>query len=445
MNEDRMISMLSSLDDGLANKVIDHLMEGVDCDVESIKEKARQKLAMHNKKTKRRRRLSYAAAGLLLFVSINTVYADEISQALKRFFNQTPVYSTMVEGKAYYLKSPLILNKDLTIDSIIVAEGRIDMNLTAQDIAGLDKAKIIAAGTEYTPGGVGQDGDHQYVLSFCNGKEQNYNIKPFQTFDLQIGGKTYTIKLDEAKSLEGSQKLVASDATANKIDLVTVGANSVELNGKQAIQLIASFKNKDIKLDTFGKPSAPQSTMNFENLGKDVIVSSGKSARPEPIYATDQTGAKHQLTAPADAKIFPVTTFATDASKGSPLTVKLPALVATYQKLNLEHLTVNIPKEGKKAVNRKVDLVAQEAIVKSIKRLSPTSAELTFQLNTGADKNISISSFHLDGKDIKKYSAVFNGDTAIFTLEFAKEADAYHFDISWPTFVMNGNWTINLK
>jgi len=33
----------------------------------------------------------------------------------------------------------------------------------------------------------------------------------------------------------------------------------------------------------------------------------------------------------------------------------------------------------------------------------------------------------------------------VVTIEFFKEADAYDIDISWPSFVMNGNWTINLK
>jgi len=449
MNEDKMISMLGSLDDDLIDQVINDLMEGVDCDLESINNKAQQKLTKHNRKAKLRQRLPYVAAVLLLFVSINTVYADEISQVFKKFFNKTPVYETMVDGKAYYLKDPLVLNKNLTVDSMMVAEGRIDMNLTANlDDAALDGIKILpknAPGTEYTMGGIGQDDENKYCLSFMNAKEENYNIKPFQAFDLQVGGKTYKVDLDEAKSLEGSQKLAASDATANDIDLVTVGANSIEKNGKQAIQLIASFNDKDMKLMAFGKPNEMTAYNTFENRGKDGMISAGGPSRPEPIYATDQSGAKHQLTKPANAKVYPITTFETDASKDSQLTVKLPALMAIYQKLNVDHITVNIPQEGTKALNNTVDMVAQKAVIKSIKRLSPTSAELTFTLNTGAEKNVSISSFELEGPDIKKYSANFDGDTAVFTLEFAREAAAYDVDISWPSFVMNGNWTINLK
>ena len=448
MNEDRMITMLSNLDDDLAEQVTDHLMQGVEYDMESIKRKSRQRLEKHNRKMKLRQRLPYAAAVLACFIFINTAYADEISQAVKNFFNKTPVYSTMVDGKAYYLKERLVANKDLTVDSIIVAEGRIEMNLTSNlDEADLGDIKILpknAPGTEYTPSGYGKDGDHKYFLFFMNAKENNYNIRPFQAFDLLMGGKTYSITLDEAKSLDSTQKLTASEATANNIDLVTVGANSIEKNGQQAIQLIAAFKNDDMKLTAFGQPVTTTVKTTFEDLGKDGVTSSGTGSRTEDIYATDQSGAKHKLTVPADAKARPITTFETDAPKDSKLTVKLPALLAAYEK-SVDSFTVNIPKDGENSLNNEVDLVAQKAVAKSIKRLSPTSAELTFQLNTGADKNISINSFSMNSKDVKKYSAIFNGDTAVVTLEFAKEVDDFNLEISWPRFVMNGDWTINLN
>ena len=92
-----------------------------------------------------------------------------------------------------------------------------------------------------------------------------------------------------------------------------------------------------------------------------------------------------------------------------------------------------------------MDLFAQRAVVKSIERLSPTSAELVFQLNTGAKKYVSISSFDVYGKDIKKISSEFSGDMAVMTVEFDKEVDKAELDISYPRFVINGNWTINMK
>lgn len=448
MKEDQMNLMFSDLDDDLIEKEIDNLMGEVECDMESINRKAHQKLEKYNRKAKLRKCLPYAAAACLCLISINIAYGGEISQAIKSFFNMTPVYSTMVDGKAYYLKSRQVLDDNLTIDSFMVSEGRLDMECTSKlgaDVLG--GMKIIpkdVPGAQYVMGGYSEEGNNKYFFSFANGKENNYDIKPFKAFDLLVGGKTYPVTLDEAKSLDDAQKLAVSQATSNEADLVTVGANSIEKNGKQAVQLIALFKNKDMKLAALGRPVETSVKSTFENRGKDGLFSSSTAARVEEIYATDKSGTKHTLTVPADANARPVTTFETDAANGIQLTVHLPALLATYEQ-SVDSVGINIPKDGETILNHNVDMIAQKAVVKSIKRLSPTSAELTFQLNTGADKYVSINSFQMYSKNIKKISAEFSGDKAIMSLEFDKDVDAFDLDISWPIFVVNGNWTINLK
>jgi len=452
MNEDKLISMLGSLDDDLLDNAIDELMKGVDFDLESIDKKARQKLAKHNRQAVLKRRLPYVAAILLLFVSINTVYADDISQVIKSFFNKTPVYTTMVEGKAYYLKEPLKLNKDLTVDSIIMSEGKIKMNLTAQKDSAMNNVKIVpkdTPGTEYTPECYGTDGDNSYSLSFENAKEKTSGIKPCQTFDLQIGEKTYPISLAEAKSLDASQKIAVSNTTANKIDLVTVGANRTMKNGKQSIQFLVSFKNKNMRLAFLGQPEDGTSTQWYEDMcGKGPIpgpgvLGGGQGPDMLPIYAIDQSGVKHQLTEPKDVKIYPITNWDIDASPDSKLTVKLPALIAFWESRSAE-FTVNIPKAGEQVLNQEVDLFAQKAVATKIKRLSPTSAELTFRLNTGANKNIIIEDFVLENPDIKKCKGQFNGDTGVITLDFKKEIDSLSTYADGLTIILKGNWTFNL-
>ncbi len=448
MNEDKIAMMLSNIDDDLIEKEINSLMDGVECDMESIKRKAQQKLEKYNRKTNFSKRLPYVAAVCLCFIYINTVYADEISQTVKSFFNKTPVYSTMVDGKAYYLKSNLVLDDNLTIDSIIVSEGKLDMECTSKlDPNVVGAMKIIpkdVPAVQYIVGVYSEGANNKYFFSFADEKEKSFNVKPFKAFDLLVGGKTYSVTLSEAKSLDGTQKLAVSQAKSNEVEMVTVGANSIEKNGKQAVQLIASFKNKDIKLTTFGQPSAATFKIRVKNLGKDGVSSSSTGLQTKEIYATDESGIKHKLTVPVDANAMPITTFETDAVKDSQLTVNLPALMATYEK-SVESVRINIPKEGETILNQEVDLVAQKAIAKSIKRLSPTSAELTFQLNTGADKYVSINSFLMFSKDIKKITAEFSGDQAVMNLEFDKDVDAFDLDISWPEFVVNGNWTINMK
>lgn len=447
MNEDQIIAMLSNFDDDLVEKEIDNLMNGVECDMESIKRKAHQKLEKHNKKNRMRKRLPYVAAVLACFICVNAVYADEISTAIKSFFNKTPVYSTMLDGQAYYLKDSLQLDDQLTIDSFMVSEGRLDMDFTSTlGIKVLEEMKIVPKDdpkTQYVMGGYSEEGNNKYTFSFANGKEQNYNIKPFKAFDLIVGVKTYLVTLDTAKSLDGTQKLAASEATSNKIDLVNVGANSIEKNGKQAVQLIAAFKDKDMKLDSFGQPVSKTFNSSCENR-KDGIFSNSTSSKTEDIYATDKNGTKYQLNVPADAKATPITTFETGAPKDNQLTIKVPALLASYQK-SVDSMKIDIPKDGEKILDRDVDLFAQKAVLKSVQRLSPTSAKLVFQLNTGADKNVQIRSFQAYSKDIKKMTSEFNGDTAVMNLEFDQNMNTADLQISWPEFVINGNWTINLK
>jgi len=449
MNEDKMIAMLSNLDDDLIEREIDNLMDGVECDMESINRKAHQKLEKYNRKTKFRKALPYAAAVCLCFICINTVYADEISQVVKSFFNKTPVYSTMVDGKAYYLESSLVLDDNLTIDSMIVSEGRVEMECTSTlDLNVLAAMKIIpkdVPDAQYLIilGRDSRDGNNKYAFIFADGEEKSFNVKPFKAFDLLVDGKKYSIALDEAKRLDETQKLATGQATANEVDLVTVGANSIEKTGKQAVQLITSFKNEDMKLTAFGQPVAGPVKTRWINLGKDGQAGSSTGLETEEIYATDKSGTKHKLTIPADAKARPITTFETDADKDSQLTINLPALLATYEK-SVASVRINIPKDGETILNQDVDLVAQKTVIKSIKRLSPTSAELTFQLNTGADKYVSINSLCMSSNDLKKISAEFSGDQAIVTLEFDKDVDAFDLDISYPMFVVNGNWTINI-
>ncbi len=161
--------------------------------MESIRRKAHRKLKKHNRKAKFRKRLPYAAAVLACFVCINTAYADEISTAIKSFLNKTPpIYSTMVDGAAYYLEDRLALDDNFVIESLIVSKGRLDMEYTSSlstDV--LETMKIIPKddpSTEYVMAGLSKNGD-KYVFSFANGKEKNYNIKPFKAFDLVVGDK----------------------------------------------------------------------------------------------------------------------------------------------------------------------------------------------------------------------------------------------------------------
>lgn len=447
MNEDKMTSLLSNLDDDLIEEEIFFLMSDVECDMGSITRKANRKLKKYNRKTKWRKRLPYAAGVCLCLIGINVVYANDISQALKSFFNKTPVYSTMVDGKAYYLENSLVLNDNLTINSFMVSEGNAEMECTSTlDPMVLGAMTIIPGDfpdVKYAIGVYAKDKEGRYHFTFADCQAKSFNVKPFKDFDLLVGGKTYPITLKEAKSLADARKLAAGLA-ANEVGQVTVGANSIEKNGKQAVQLIASFKDKDMKLAAFGQPEAGPVKFMIKNLDDGSQMGSSSASETKEIYATDASGVKHRLTVPADVKVMPVTTFETDAVPGSRLTVKLPALLARYEK-SMANVKINIPKNGEAILDQDVDLLAQKTVIKSIKRLSPTSAQLTFLLNTGTDKHVNINSFSMLSNEVKKISGQFSGDKATAILEFNNNVTSFNLDISWPIFVIAGDWTINMK
>ena len=449
MNEDKLIGLISNFDDDLIENEIDNLLEGVEINMDAINEKAHQKLDKHNKKAKFRRRLPYVAAVCACFLFINTVYADEISGAVKSFFNKTPVYSTMVDGSAYYLKTAVKLDDNFTVDSAMVSNGKLDMSLTSTmelKDADLHAMKLVPKNdpnTTYEMGGYSIDGDNKYSFSFMNGTENNYNIKPFPAFDLTIAGKTFTVNLDEAKSMDMNKKIYTSDASANLINGVDFGAKTFDENGKVNVQLIAAFKDDNMEISRFGQPIDKTVKMTVENKG-DSILSGSSGGRTEDIYVYDDANNKYKLETPADAKAFPVTTFETNAPKDSNLTLKVPALLADDSKFS-KKFALTIPKDGETTLNQEIDLPAQKAVIKSIKRVSPTSAVVEFDLNTGADKNTSIRSFMMYCKDVKKISAEFSGDKAVATLEFNKDISVANIEITFPEFMMNGNWTIKLK
>ncbi|MBF8984511.1 hypothetical protein IZY60_13275 [Lutibacter sp. B2] len=69
----------------------------------------------------------------------------------------------------------------------------------------------------------------------------------------------------------------------------------------------------------------------------------------------------------------------------------------------------------------------------------------SLELNTDGDENINIKSFDFYSSDMKKIGAEFNGDKGIINLEFDKNLDTTNIEISYPDFVMNGNWIIKMK
>lgn len=446
MNEDKLIKILSNLDDDLIEKEIDKLLEGVEIDMDSINKKSHQKLNNYNnKKGKHKKRFPYLAVACLCLLSMTIVYADDISQAIKSFMNKTAVYSTIVDGDAYYLKESYDLNKDIKIESVMSSEGNLNMEITSNfSKSELGEINIIPKNdpnTVYYPGGYSEEGN-EYYFSFMNKKEDNYNIKPFKDFQFIIAGNTYDVSLDKATRIDSNDEIYTSDK--NDIKGVNIGAKILDTNGNLNIQVITAFEDKELKLNRLGKPIETKSSSTTENRGKDGIISSSTNARVKNIYVFDEMNNQYKLEIPKNSKGRPITIFETDAPKDKKLELRLPAVSASYEK-TIDSFELNIPNEGETTLNKEIDFNIKKAVLKKITRVSPTSANIEFELNTDGYEKINLRSFDFYSPDVKKISSEFNGDKAIINLEFDKNLDTTNVKIGYPDFVMNGNWVINMK
>ncbi|AKL97299.1 hypothetical protein CACET_c38710 [Clostridium aceticum] len=451
MNEDKLMQLLNSLDDDLVEKEINKLLEGVEIDMNAINKKAHQKLGRKNKKIFTRKKLTYVAAACLCILSITAIYADDISQTIKSFFNKTPIYSTVVDGEAYYLKEPHSLNDYITLESIMVHEGKLEMELTTDleiedELANISIIPKNNPSVVYYLGGYGKVSEekNRYLFSFMNGVEENYHIKPFKDFIFNITGNTYEVSLDKAKSLDLNSNIYTANAAEKRVAGVNIGAKILEESEKLNIQLITSFEDKDLKLAALGKLKETNFSSTFENLGEKGLIGSSTALMTEDLYVSDETGKEYKLEIPKNPTGRPVTIFETNAPKDKNLTLEIPTIVVSYHEV-VDSFSFNIPDEGEVNLNQEIDFRIQKAIVKKIKRLTATKAEVEFQLNTGENENAHIKSFSFYSPDIRKMAVEFNKDKAIMTLEFDENLTAADMEISYPNIEMNGNWAIDIE
>lgn len=447
MNEDQLIALLSSIEDDSVDEEIDTLLKGVEIDMDAIKEKSQRKLNAIKKKTKLSKRIPYVAAACIGILGITTVYAGDISEAIKSFLNITPVYSTIINGKAYYLKETYALDEHIKLESMTVSKGKLEMEFSSDlSMETLGTINIIAKDQPsivYGAGGYSEEGN-KYFISFMNQSTGNYDIKPFKDFELKMAGKSYAVSLDEGQNFNENSKIYTDNSNAAGVKGVNVGARIVEgSKDKLNVQLVASFDDQELVLSTLGLPIQSKVISKNEDLGAQGMFGSSTSSAAASIYVFDGANNKYELKVPKDAKGSPVTVFETNAPKDQPLTVKLPAIMASYHK-TIETFSITVPKEGEVKVDKTIDLGMQKAVVKSVKRLSPTSAEIVFDLNIGDNNKVQIRDFNLHSPKAKKIEAVFEGNKASATIEFSEGVDSADLEISYPNFVINGNWTIDI-
>lgn len=438
MTEKQIHTLMQNLDHDLLDKELDDLMNGMEIDLDSITQKAFTKLKKERSKMKRKRIYPFVAASLIAFVGISNVYAAEISDFVGSFFNQRAIYSTVIDGSAYYLKSPLQLEKESKLENVIFTKDRLEMGLTfplTEDK--LPEISVATAnGTLYKPGGYSYDNDH-LLLSFWNEAEQNYSFSPTKELKLMIGEKSYSIHLAEGEPVVGSGEIKPAEQT--NIAWVNVGYKKTD----RGVQILTSFTDKDLKLVNIGEPTQKTVTQTFKN--ENGITTSGTSAMTKPLLGYDQEKNVYTYNQAKNTVGRPITQFEAEASANKEIELKIPSLLVGYER-DFGNFDVAIPElNEEKRIDREIDLKLQKIVLQSIKRTSATTAELKFALNTGNTAEVAVREVNLYSKDVQSGDSTWQDDVCTMRISFDEKLQNAKFNVSWPNFVVNGHWTLKIN
>lgn len=438
MTEKQIHALMQNLDNDLLDKELDDLMSGMEIDLDSITQKAFTKLKKERLKMKRKRIYPLVAASLIAFVGLSNVYAAEISDFVGSFFNQRAIYSTVVEGSAYYLESPLQLDKESKLENVIFTKDTLDMSL----ILPLTEDKLpeisiaTANGTIYKPGGYGYDND-RLQLSFWNEAEQNYRFSPTKELKLMIGEKNYSIHLTEGEPVVGSGEIKPAEQT--NIAWVNVGYKKTD----KGVQILTSFTDKDLKLVNIGEPAQKTVTQTFKN--ENGIIMSGTSSMTNPLLGYDNEKNIYTYNQAKNNVGRPITQFESKATVNKEIELRIPSLLVGYEK-DFGNFDVAIPGlNEEKRIDREIDLKLQKIVLQSIKRTSATTAELKFALNTGNTAEVAVREVGLYSKDVHSGDSTWQDDVCTMRISFDEKLKNAEFNVSWPNFVVNGNWTLKIK
>lgn len=430
MNEEQIRALMDSLDSDLLDRELDALMgsEGISVDTESIARRSRQKLANERRKTMKVKKIAATcAAALVICAGVTTVYASEISEFLKNFFGKSTAYSTMVDGDGYHLKSPVTLAGGETLNTALFTKEGLQI---AIDMAWSDDIdlKIRAGGKEYTPDGFSK-GPNGIELAF-------YEVPAAAEFELSIGGKTNTVKLQKGESISDDTAIVPAQGG---VDWISLGGKRIE----GGVQLVADVTKDGVSLTTFGAPRSIEYKGTTDNTDGRAL-SNGTSSGSGPLTGTDADGKSWEFAYNADETGRPLTRFYSKMPADKALTLKVPAVQVSIHDV-LDTVPVALPENGQSASPAKeIDLGLQKIRLDTVSRTSATTAQLKFTLNTGSDSKVKIFSTSMDSEQILKSDLLLKGNEGVLNITFKEDIGELELFVGWPTFVVSGDWTLQL-
>jgi len=443
VTEKQIQALMQNLDNDLLAKELDDLMSDLEVDQDSITQKAFNKLNKEQLKVKRKRNRIYpiVAACLIMFIGVSNAYAGEISDFVRSFFNQRAIYSTVIDGSAYYLESPLQLDKESKLENVIFSKDKLEMNLSFSLTE--DKLPEISVAAEngelYKPGGYGYN-NNRLFLSFWNEAERNYVFSPSKELKLMIGDKSYSIHLAEGASVVGNGEIKPAEQT--DIGWVNVGYQKTN----QGVQILTSFTDKDLKLIGIGELAQNTVTNMFKNE-KDMISGETYSmpTMTKPLLGYDKDKNVYTYNQAENVVGIPITEFESQAPVDKEIELQIPSLLVGYEK-NFGDIDVAIPGlNEEKRIGQEIDLKLQKISLESIKRTSATTAELKFALNTGDTEGVAVRAVNLYSKDVQRGDSTWQGDVCTMRISFDEKLKDAKFNVGWPKFVVKGNWTLKIK
>lgn len=424
MNEKEMRGMMRNLDGEFLERELDVVMDGIEVDVESILDKSVAKLEKEQKKMKKSRWIPIVAAAVCVVVGTSAAYASEISDFVKSFFDQSTPYSTVVDGTAYYLEAPVKLSAGGTLNAALFASDQLELALDAE-FTGI---KVNIGGTEYEAGGY-SEGPKGKELYF-------YEIPAAPEFTLVLDGKSQTISLTRADSAVDNGEIQPESQTP--VDWVNMG---YKMTGG-GVRIFTSFDDGKIQLVSIGCPEVEDVTGSFENRA-DGSMGSSTSPLPLPLYGYDVSGKAYEYATDPDDMGRPLTVFYSDAPSDENIILKIPSIVVGYDKAH--SLDISLPSVGETdSLGKDLDFGLESMRLDTVERTSGTTARLTFTLDTGSRQEVSFRNANLYSSDLNSGNMTWKDGVCVMEIEFDSNLDSFALGMSYPTFVVDGDWELAL-
>ncbi len=435
MNEKEIKELIQNLDNDLIEKELEDLMEDMDFDMESISQKAYDKLNKETMHVKKKKFVPVVAAALVAVMGLSTVYADEISAFMQSFLNKTVVYDTVVDGDAFYLDEPFQLKDGQVLDIMFTQDNLImTLDYTLVDDKLPELSVQTPSGEKYLATGYAQTNRGLMLLFSSDYLEK---LKPKSEITLNIADQSYTITLKEGQPVADTGEMTEAQASVTNCDWVHIGCQQTE----QGVKILASFDVEGVKLHAIGQPEIKNAESHFKNEANGSIIGGGTSTMTLPLEAVGKDNKTYRFVKDEKAVGRPVTTFLSDAPDD--VTLYIPSLIVGLEE-TMDTINLTMPAVGEEtALNKEIDLGLQKMVLQTVKRTSETTAELTFALNTGEKSEVTIREGGIYSSDVINGESKWGDSICVTTLTFDKDLKSAALSISWPTFVINGNWEID--